>query len=181
MSSIYDYSKLVEKIERMTNHANSMISIQNRIQNTFYSIHPIVNIQNRMQSPFENVQNITDIHNAILQILSIADIPTFNNQLQYFYNNITEDIEKNVDEDTIQLAQIACDAVEKFNENPNTIEKIKNTFSETPFAKDLKYFLALFATIASILYYSGFNIKEDFIEPVLNNIQSSKTTDITNK
>ncbi len=127
----------------------------------------------------EGISLLTDnLKQVVYQILVNVDIPEFNKLLQYFYDDMSEDIEKTADENTIKVAEIVYDTAEEFNANPNTTEKVKIPFCEKPTAKNLAYILALFLAIVQVLFYSGYNIKEDFIEPFTTAIENCE---ITNK
>lgn len=136
-------------------------TINNATRQTPSFITQPINIKNdlctQIQTRFNAIQNIVDFHNFVSQILSITDIPTFNNQIQYFHDNIPEDVVTDVDENIIKIAEIVYEVSEEFNANATEKEKI--IFCEIPFVRNLQCALSMLASIFSILNFIGIDIE----------------------
>lgn len=192
LKTISNLAKIASKsLEKITTDSTSIDKFQQQISSAFtkmmsqqdYSFLVSKDFQKQLElfsSYISQAEYNTEdvLNNAISKILSI-DISTFNNQVQHLYDNMPENIENNIDDNTAKIAEIVYNVIEKFN--ANTTEKVKIPFCETSTAKNFAYILAVFVAIAQILFYSGYNIKEDFIEPITNTIENSKITDITNE
>lgn len=97
--------------------------------------------------------------------------------MQDVYDDTDEILDTNFEETAVNILENLQAGVEEYNLNPDIPIKVQVPFCETNTGKNLKYFLELLAAIVTILSLSGYNIRQEFIEPLITPIETITDTE----
>ncbi len=97
--------------------------------------------------------------------------------MQNVYDDTDEILDKNFEETAVNILENLQAGVEEYNSNPDIPIKVQVPFCETNTGKNLKYFLGLLVAIVTILSLSGYNIRQEFIEPLITQIETITDTE----
>lgn len=127
------------------------------------------------QDPLNGI--LSDINTSkiiIPEILSNLDISAVNDCMQDICDDTDEVIDTNFEETAVNILENLQAGVEEYNSDPDIPIKVQVPFCETNTGKNLKYFLGLLVSIVTILSLSGYNIRQDFLEPFITHIANIK-------
>ena len=106
----------------------------------------------------------TTFVNSFSEVFSSINISTFNDYMQNIYDNVPEDISINFNETELDIAKNVQSCIKAYNENSNTITKIK-----IPVNKKIIGSIFLFIVIVVALIRSDYDIEEN-LTSLLNNL-----------
>lgn len=124
------------------------------------------------QDPLNGILSDVNTSKTIIpEILSNLNISVINDCIQDICDDTDEAINTNFEETAINILENLQAGVEEYNSSPDIPVKLQIPFIETNVGKNLQYFLGLLATIVTILSLSGYNIRQEFIEPLITHIK----------
>ena len=124
------------------------------------------------QDPLNGI--LSDINTSkkiIPEILSNLNISVINDCIQDICDDTDEAINTNFEETAINILENLQAGVEEYNSSPDIPVKVKVPFRKTNAGENLQYFLVAIVTILSL---SGYNIRQDFLEPFITHIANIK-------
>ncbi len=127
------------------------------------------------QDPLNGI--LSDINTSkkiIPEILSNLNISVINDCIQDICDDTDEAINTNFEETAINILENLQAGVEEYNSSPDIPVKVKVPFRKTNAGENLQYFLGLLVAIVTILSLSGYNIRQDFLEPFITHIANIK-------
>lgn len=147
--------------------------------------HQMQNMQTILNTTGQDPLNgiLSDVNTSkevIPEILSSLDISAVNDCVQDIYNDTDKIPDTNFEETASNLLENFQSGVEEYNSNPDTPVKVKVPIGETNAGKNLDYFLRLLVAIVTILSLSGYNIREEFVEPCVTHIKTTIDTTESN-
>ncbi len=153
-------------------------NISANIKHSYYQMQTILNVT--AQDPLNGIlSDVNTSKKVIPDILSNLDVSTINDCIQDIYANTPETSNTDFEENITDMLENFQAGVEEYNAS-TTSTKVKIPIGETITGKNLLYFFQLLAAITTILYYAGYNVKKDMIEPFITTIENT-IDNITNQ
>lgn len=107
------------------------------------------------------------------KILSNIDISLLNHQAKYFYDNISDTIDIEFDENDLYIANIVQENVKEYNDNPHTTTKIKVPSCNIGVKQTLYYIVLLIVFLLIVTTFLGLDANS-IITSFITNITSSE-------